>query len=90
MVFNDGSLLLEDKNLKLEVIARLKSGITLQQAQADMNAIARGLERDYPATNNGRDIKLVPLRESHSQNENVFEIKMHLPANTPVETRKGK
>jgi putative ABC transport system permease protein len=64
---DDERLRLEDKNLELEVIARLKPGVTLQQAQAEMSNIARNLERDYPATNIGRDIKLVPLRESRSK-----------------------
>ncbi|HSB12382.1 MAG TPA: ABC transporter permease [Blastocatellia bacterium] len=33
-------------------IARLKPGITAQQAEADMDGIAEGLEREYPKTNN--------------------------------------
>jgi putative ABC transport system permease protein len=44
-------------------IARLKPGIPLDQAQADMNAIARHLEQQYPETNKGRGVRLVLLHE---------------------------
>jgi predicted permease len=35
----------------LQGIARLKSGLTLQQAQADMDAIANALQEEYPDNN---------------------------------------
>jgi putative ABC transport system permease protein len=44
-------------------VARLKPGVTLQQAQADMDVIARRLEQDYPATNKGLGAKVFPLHE---------------------------
>jgi putative ABC transport system permease protein len=44
-------------------VARLKPGVTLQQAQADMDVIARRLEQDYPATNKGLGAKIFPLHE---------------------------
>ena len=44
-------------------VARLKPGVTLAQAQADMDVIARRLEQDYPATNKGLGAKVVPLHE---------------------------
>jgi putative ABC transport system permease protein len=47
----------------LHVVARLKAGVTLQQAQADMDQIARRLEQEYPNTNTGEGITLVPLQE---------------------------
>jgi hypothetical protein len=53
--------------MRLEVIARLKPSVTLQQAQEDVNAVARKLERYYPMTNIGRDIKAVPLQERLDQ-----------------------
>ena len=63
--FHDVNLALESKNtsigVEVEVFARLKPGVTLQQAQADMNDVAHKLERDYPQTNKGRDIKLTGL-----------------------------
>src|SRR5262249_15063775 len=42
--------------LAVRVIARLKSGVALDQARASMDTVARRLERDYRATNAGRRI----------------------------------
>ena len=44
-------------------VARLKAGVTLAQAQADMDVIARRLEQDYPSTNKGLGEKVVPLHQ---------------------------
>jgi putative ABC transport system permease protein len=44
-------------------IARLKPGMTMERAQSDMTAVARHIEERYPATNEGLDVKLIPLRE---------------------------
>jgi putative ABC transport system permease protein len=44
-------------------IARLKPGVTLEQAQSDMTMVARHIEEQNPATNEGLGIKLIPLRE---------------------------
>lgn len=40
--------------------ARLKPGVTLEQAQAELTAIAQRLARAYPTTNGGRGFKVVP------------------------------
>jgi len=45
----------------LEVIGRLKPGITPEQAQAQINSIEQELVRDYPREYIGSDVKLVPL-----------------------------
>jgi len=47
----------------LRAIARLKPGVTLEQAQAEMDLIARQLAQEHPATNAGGGIHLVSLRE---------------------------
>ena len=48
----------------LDVIARLKSGLSLTQAQAEMNVIAEGLATQYPKDNGKRfAIYLVPEME---------------------------
>ncbi|HLN99946.1 MAG TPA: ABC transporter permease [Pyrinomonadaceae bacterium] len=47
----------------LSPIARLKPGVTLAQAQADVDAVARHLEEQYPDTNTGWSMRLVSLRE---------------------------
>src|SRR5207253_2276675 len=45
------------------VFARLKSGASLQQAQADLNQVAANLQRLYPADDKDRGITAVPLAE---------------------------
>ena len=45
----------------LNVVARLKEGATLQQAQADMENIAQRLTEQYPAYNTGRGTRLITL-----------------------------
>ena len=44
------------------VIARLKSGVQLQQAQAEMNTISRRLEELYPVDNKGWGAVVIPLQ----------------------------
>ena len=46
----------------LEVIGRLKPGVTPDQAQAQMNSIEQELIREYPRDYIGSDVKLVRLR----------------------------
>jgi putative ABC transport system permease protein len=43
------------------VVARLKPGVSMAQAQAEMNAICKRLEQAYPNTNAGRGAQLSPL-----------------------------
>jgi putative ABC transport system permease protein len=45
------------------VIARLKRGVNLQQAQAEMNTISSRLEQAYPEDDKGWGATVVPLRE---------------------------
>jgi putative ABC transport system permease protein len=46
------------------VIARLKQGVTLQQAQANMNAVSEQLIEQYPRYNSGHSITVVSLYEN--------------------------
>jgi putative ABC transport system permease protein len=48
------------------VIARLKSGVTLQQAQIEMETISRRLEQQYPDTNKGWGVNVVPMAQVYS------------------------
>jgi putative ABC transport system permease protein len=45
-------------------VARLKPGVTIAQAQAEMTGIARRLEQMYPDNQQGRGISLVPVQEA--------------------------
>ena len=53
---------LEDRGARwIEGYAFLKPGVTRQQAQAELNSIARRLENDFPEANRGREVQLFPL-----------------------------
>lgn len=47
----------------LRPIGRLKPGVTIAQAQADTDAIAKRLEQLYPDSNMGWNLRLVSLRD---------------------------
>ena len=46
------------------VLARLKSSVSQQQGETDLNLVAARLEQQYPQTNKGRRVVLTPLHES--------------------------
>ncbi len=46
----------------LRVFARLKSGVSLEQARAEIRTVTARLERQYPGTN--RNVRVTPLREN--------------------------
>ena len=48
----------------LDSIARLKPGVTLEQAQAEMINIASNIERENPVTNEGLSVSVIDLRAS--------------------------
>ncbi|MGE0351765.1 MAG: ABC transporter permease, partial [Gemmatimonadales bacterium] len=48
----------------LGAAGRLAPGVSLARAQADMDVIARRLQREYPVTNEDAGISLVPLKDS--------------------------
>ena len=56
---------LEDRGARwCEAYVRLKPGVTRNQAQQEISAIAARLATEYPATNRGRGIKVWPLWET--------------------------
>ena len=50
-------------NHSLEAIARLKPGVSITQAQADLSAIAASLEKQYPDSNTYSGVAFKPLRD---------------------------
>jgi putative ABC transport system permease protein len=50
-------------NGDLDAIARLRPGVTLAQAQAEMDTISFNLAAAHPETNNGLSVRVVPLRD---------------------------
>lgn len=57
----------------LPAIGRLKPGVSVAQAQAEMDAISGRLAREFPAENKGWTIRLVPL-----QKEIVGDVRIEL------------
>jgi predicted permease len=51
------------RNHYLTVVARLRPGVTVEAARADMQAIARRLGERYPDSNRGIGAVVVPIRE---------------------------
>jgi predicted permease len=51
-----------------QTIARLKPGVTIEQAQADLNNVAAALEEQYPKENEGVRVRLAPLRDAEVGN----------------------
>ena len=56
--------LLRDNHPGLGALGRLKPGVSLEQANADMDAIAAALEKKYPDSNTGRRVTLQRLLDS--------------------------
>ncbi|PYJ97971.1 MAG: hypothetical protein DME23_13390 [Verrucomicrobia bacterium] len=50
-------------NFYLHVIARLKAGVTMQQAQSALNLITQQLAQEYPQALSGVGARVVPLHE---------------------------
>jgi putative ABC transport system permease protein len=64
-VYNPGDNKLEDRGARwAESYVRLKPGVTRNQAQQEISAIAARLETTYPATNRGRGIRVWPVWET--------------------------
>jgi predicted permease len=60
--FDDTGYKLEDRGERwIESYAFLKPGVTRQQGQAELNAIAERLQDDFPETNRGQGFEILPL-----------------------------
>src|SRR5262245_25946571 len=49
----------------LFAVARLKRGVTLEQASEDMKLVTAALEREYPGPNTGHSATITPLHENY-------------------------
>jgi putative ABC transport system permease protein len=50
-------------SMGMNAVGRLKPGVSQEQAQSEMTAIARGLAQEFPNDDKDKGITLVPLRE---------------------------
>ncbi len=60
----EGDLLTEREVQYFNAIGRLRSGVSLPQARAEVRAIGEQLAKQYPETNAGEAATVVPLQES--------------------------
>jgi len=58
-----GDLITDRKTHVLRLVARLKNGVTLERAQAEMDALARQLAAEHPDSNAGMGVQLWPIRD---------------------------
>jgi putative ABC transport system permease protein len=52
----------------LRVVARLKAGVALPQAQSEMEIVAQHLTTQYPASNTGVGVRLISLEDQRAGN----------------------
>jgi putative ABC transport system permease protein len=45
------------------VLGKLKPGVSIEQAQSELDAVAEQLAQQYPNTNGGKTVQVVPLRD---------------------------
>jgi putative ABC transport system permease protein len=62
VAFNAAERATRDTNF-IDVVARLKPGVSLEQAQGNMTAVAQSQAQRYPQTNFGVGVKVVSLQE---------------------------
>ena len=48
---------------RFRVVGRMKDGVTVERADADLKAIMTSLQREYPATNANMEVGVTPIRD---------------------------
>ena len=61
--WNDATFRDRRASMGTRAVGRLKPGVTIEQARADMDALAQHLAEQYPQANKGKGIALVPLKQ---------------------------
>ena len=56
----------------MDAVGRLKPGVTVEQAKADMSAVAAHLAKIYPDTNKDSGVSVISLKENLVGDENNF------------------
>jgi putative ABC transport system permease protein len=54
-----------DNRPGLTAVARLKNGVTIEQARSELDAIAARLEQQYPQSNKNIRVRIIPLLENY-------------------------
>jgi putative ABC transport system permease protein len=66
-----------DRNVSWNsVVARMKPGISLQRASADLTIVTQRLARGYPDTNKNREMGIIPVPSNHLHDDEVQLTKM--------------
>ena len=60
------------ENHYLDVIGRLRDGVTREQAQAELNTLAAVLAKQYPATNTGMQTQVISMVEDMTEGQRQF------------------
>src|SRR5205085_4318901 len=72
--FDSTGYKLEDRGARwIEGYVFLKPGVTRQQAQEEISAVAKRLENDYPGTNRGHGVQLLPLWKTPFNNAGAMQ-----------------
>jgi putative ABC transport system permease protein len=58
----------------MTVMGRLKPGVTLEQANADMNNVARHVAETYPVSNKGWGVKVEPLKNDFTSRDTIKDL----------------
>jgi putative ABC transport system permease protein len=59
----DGYLMKRENHDRTLAVARMKPGVTLEQARSQLETIASRLQQQYPESNTGFGVTITPLRE---------------------------
>jgi putative ABC transport system permease protein len=56
------------------VMGRMKPGVTLQQANADMDGVARRIAETYPLSNKGLGVSVEPLKNNFTSRDTIKDL----------------